>query len=240
MTQLNRSLASSLREHVLEPLETAERAVERERAEVLEERRAFTAFERRVAGIEPASSSSSPAPIPRILTADDRSRAVERIRSLYRETVMSVDHYEEQYGESLVEHVTAELSAEVAASLQRERGTPFTALQKETLMTVVEKAIGQYDTFCTDLNKEADSLDTTRTRLADMLSNHNTVSVPDWYQSDFEAELEDIAKTRQERVQNRMFLSREAGHDFCSYLYRDAKWTYPVLTAVARFRQSVP
>jgi hypothetical protein len=56
---------------------------------------------------------------------------------------------------------------------------------------------------------------------------------------EFEGTLDDLAQSRQSLIQRRDPTSRTDGHDICEYLYRDAEWTYPVLTAVTRFRTTV-
>lgn len=224
-------MSRTLREHVLEPLSTAEEMVETERAEVEAERRAFARFADRVGGIEPVSGRSRGATPGEALTGSP-PRRVERVRGAFRETVMSVDHYDEVYGESLVEHAAAELSADVATGFRRESGTQFTAFYKSTLVSAVEGAVGWRERLCGQLDEEATSLDRSRERLDGVLDRCAGPGPAEG----IEADLDELAERRQELVQRRDPLSGTDGHELCGYVYADAEWTYPVLTAVARVR----
>jgi hypothetical protein len=228
----------SLRRHVLAPLETAESVLDQEYEELDAERRAFEAFRGRVAGIEIITTASA-VPATRSPLAENRSRAPERVRSAYRETVMSVDHYEQMYGESLVENVAAELSDEIAAGLRRGAHLQFTPLFKRTLLTAVDSAIDQRESFCTILAGERDSLARSRDGLQAILDELDGTRVPTSTETDFTDALDEIASQRQETFAGRTASPRTNGHDLCAYLYTDCPWTYPVLTAVTRLRGAV-
>jgi hypothetical protein len=115
--QVGLPLEESLRSHVLAPLATADSTLSQEYEEVDAERRAFDRFKNRIAIIK-AVVTASAVPVTRAPLREQRSRAPERVRSAYRETVMDVDHYDDFYGETLIEHVTAELTDEIAAGLR--------------------------------------------------------------------------------------------------------------------------
>lgn len=233
------SVADTLRRHVLRPVTTAEADVESELAEVRAEREMFEQFGKRVAAVETVTTPEPTTPATQTTFVDSRSRAVDRVRSAFRETVMSVDHYDEVYGESLVEHAAAELSADVAAGFARETAAPFSELYKSTLTSAVQDAVDDRDSFCDLLEAERDSLGRAEAALEEMLDDCDGVSVPTRDRGGFQDRLDDIARDRQETVQRRVPGSRTDGHDLCTYLYRDRDWTYPVLTAVARFRTAV-
>ncbi|WP_049931143.1 DUF7260 family protein [Halosimplex carlsbadense] len=227
----------SLRDHVLEPLSTATEIVDREHAEVEAERRAFARFGDRVAGIETETPSASE-PGQRQMLVDTPSNRTERLRSAFRESVMSVDHYEERYGESLVEHVAAELTADVAAGFRRNSGAAFTEFYKSTLTSAVANAVDGRERLCDQLDGERSSLEASRRALDDLVENcggpwSETATVG------IEPELDEIAQQRQALVQRRDPVSGTDGHDLCDYVYGNADWTYPVLTAITRFRTAV-
>ena len=225
-------VSRTLREHVLAPLSTAEELVEAERTEVEAERRAFVRFADRVGGIEPVSGA--PAGRTRPLT-ESEPRRVERVRGAFRETVMSVDHYEEVYGESLVEHAAAELSANVATGFRRDSGTRFTGFYKSTLVSAVEQAVGWRERLRDQLDEELSSLEECRAELVDVLDRCDGPGAGNGREA-VEADLDELAERRQTLVQRRDPLSGTDGHELCRYVYADAGWTYPVLTAVARVR----
>jgi hypothetical protein len=224
-------VSRTLREHVLEPLSTAEEMVEAEHAEVEAERRAFARFADRIGGIDAVSGRPGGVTPGQTLTGSP-PRRVERVRSAFRETVMSADHYDEVYGESLVEHAAAELSADVATGFRRESGTQFTAFYKSTLVSAVEGAVGWRERLEDQLEEELTSLDRSRETLESLLDRCDGPGPTEGVESD----LDDLAARRQDLVQRRDPLSGTDGHELCQYVYADAEWTYPVLTAVARVR----
>ena len=228
----------SLRRHVLGPLETAESVLDQEYEEVDAERRAFKTFRGRVAATETGASTSA-VPATRVPLRENRSRAAERVRSAYRETVMSVDHYDEVYGESLVENVAAELSGELAAGLRRDAHLQFTSLFKQMLVAAVDSAIDQRENFCTLLDGERESLSWSRDELRVPIDELDGTHVPASVGVNFTNALDEIACHRQETFAGRTASPRTDGHDLCAYLYTDCAWTYPVLTAVTRLRGAV-
>lgn len=142
------STVDALRKRVQTPIRVAEQIVENERAEVEAERRAYTHFKERVAEVEtvPASGSAQLG-TPRTHAGEGSSRGCERVRHAFVETVTSVDHYEEVYGETPDEHAAAELSPEVAAGLQADTETSFTELYKTRLTAAIDSAIAGREAF---------------------------------------------------------------------------------------------
>jgi hypothetical protein len=228
----------SLRDHVLGPLSTAEGVVEAEYAEVEAERRAFEQFADRLASIETISTARGGPGQPRTVV-ETSSQPVERLRSAFRETVMGVDHYEECYGEPLVAHAAAELSADVATGFRPESAAPFTEFYKTALSRAVDSAIEGRERYCDLLDDERASLETARETLSDLVDDAGGPGDPTRLRGEFESTLDDLARERQALIQRRDPTSRTDGHEVCAYLYREAEWTYPVLTAVTRFRTVV-
>lgn len=240
------SLTASLREHVLSPLETAEQRIDRECEEVVTERNAYRQFNERVSGIKTvATPRQHPGSVghtylkSRSQTAALRSKTVKRIRSAFRATVMSVEHYEELYGESLDEHVVAELSPEAATLFQDDRATPMTRSDRTVLVTAVERAITQRDAYLDVVGGERDSLEMNRQTLSNLLAEYGGPKIPAGHRSELRESLDELAESRQETLNDRPSRSRTDGHDLCSYIYREYDWSYPVLTALTRFRSTI-
>jgi len=236
--QVGLPLEESLRGHVLDPLATAESVLDKEYEEIAAERRAFEQFKNRVGGIETCPDTEVMATTHHHL-GGKRSRGAERVRSAFRETVMDVDHYDEVYGESLIKHTEAELSADIAAGLRRDAHLQFTHLYKQTLLTAVESAIEQRESVCAILDNERDSLARSRDGLRAVLDELDGTRVPAGTRAEFTDALDEIAGQRQETVASRTGSPRTDGHDLCAYLYAECAWTYPVLTAVTRLRGAV-
>jgi hypothetical protein len=224
--------------YVLGPFTTAEQTIETEKDEVSTECDAFNQFKGRVADTEISPPTQPPQQrISGTRFAETRSRGIERVRSIFRDTVMSVDHYEAVYGESLDEHVEAELSAEVAAGLREETTVSLTEYYKSALITSVDNAVYRRKIILENLDEEARALDRIRTEIVDLFDVCDSSLVPLRLQSDIRDELDEIAQQRQETIHRRNPSLRTDGHDLCTYLYHEEDWTYPVLTALARFRQ---
>ena len=233
------SVVASLRDHVTEPVSTAEAVVAAEFAEVDAEREAFQEFEDRVAGIETVSMSQSTPASQRPGFVQARPRCAERVRSAFRETVMSVDHYDEVYGETLDEHFAAELSPDLLIGLQEDAGSQFTDLYKRTLLSAIDQAVTQRETFRDILDNERASLETCAAALEALVDDLDGTCVRPQNRAEFADALDEIARQRQETFAGRTPSPRTDGHDLCSYLYEDCEWTYPVLTAVTRLRGTV-
>jgi hypothetical protein len=219
----------------LTPVSDAECVVKQECEEVTAERRAFEAFGERVVDIDPVSTAPT-APHQRAIAVKQPSERHKRVHRAYRETVMSVAHYDDVYGEPYVEHFAAELSPELAALVRHEDTVPFNAVYKSRLTAAIERAVDDRCEFCAILESERGSLEESRKAIGDLLENLGRTTVPSWYRNDFESRLEAVAETRQETVHTRRGGFRADGHGLCAYLYQNQVWTYPVLTAVARFR----
>ncbi len=97
---------------------TAREACTEEKRRTRTERDAFASFAGRIAAIEEVSSTPGQAGGGTLLAQsapDDGS--LREVRSAYRETVMGVDHFTEEYDESLAEHMAAEFDESLAVAV---------------------------------------------------------------------------------------------------------------------------
>lgn len=225
--------------HVRTPLATADRVLERERRETTAERDAFEAFTERLATIEAGSAttvhSHATAAAGRPAAADQ----MQRVRVAYRETVMSVPHYGEVYGESLAANVAAEFGRDLATGVRADEPIPLTQPCKNALRAAAAQATRERRTFLALLDREAESVTSASGELTEMLDNLDTTAVPEWHREAFADRLDRIAHDRQELIRTPRSLPNDDGHSLCDYLYRNEPWTYPVLTAVTRLREAV-
>ena len=224
----------SVREHVREPLGTALEHVQREQAEIDAERAAFEHFAERVATIAPVVTTDGP----QLLARDHEREKRAAVREAYEETVMAVDHYDDVYGEPLLVNVAGELSAEIAEGLRDEAGLPFTEHLQSLILAAADDAVERREGFQERLENERDSIEAADEALREVTDSLDGTGLPQWYRPSFDEHLDEVVADRQERLQTRAAY-RRTGHDLCEYIYDEEPWTYPVLTAVARLRNSV-
>lgn len=233
-----RYFLQSLRSYTFDPLSTATNLVEREHSEIADERDAFRALQNRVAEIEPAQSSTSPTPSTTLAEHNPTSTKMDQVCTAYRETVMAVPHYDEVYGEPLLEHLARELGPELATRVDQTGGA-YSSSFKAVLQAKLEHAIHSREQLLTTLAEEAQSINEAQTALVALFEQLDTTIIPGWYSEDFTSELETIAEERQETLRNRTSEPYLDEHSLCTYLYGEQSWTYPILTAVARMREVV-
>jgi hypothetical protein len=230
-------IAEYLQRHTLAPIVRAVDAVASEREEVQAEIDAFRSFLDRVSELEPTQSTTG-SPAPRSLSHAGRADTSRRLRTAYEETVLSVEHYDRVYDEPLAEHVAAELSPQLTPLFESNR-VAFTEVYRRTLHEAVREAVGSREQLISVLGDEATSLETARDRLQDVLDRAGTSGPQAAPAGDERDRLDEIARQRQAELKSRPRLAQLNGHEFCEYAYESEAWTYPVLTAVARLRESI-
>lgn len=227
-------------------IDAARSLLEEERTRIADEAAAFGAFARRVADVEPATTpvtDGGPTASTSLETTpgDDSLAAV---REAYRETVMDVPHYDEEYDESLARNMSLEFGEDVAGAV--ENGTPLTPQLKATLVERSRTARRQRASLLTKFEEEAEALDDAertlatcrrtaeRIRDADLARYSFDELAAEWRllaerQSDAEALLEQRQRTVQER--ERTTGTRPGGPSFEEYVYGPMDVTHPVLAA---------
>lgn len=228
-----------LRRYVLAPLSEAERIVDRERGEISAERDAFEEFTERLTEIDPVAEPPIEGPSLGVIDHEATVDPTDRVRTGYRDTVMNVPHYDDVYGESLIENIAGEFGPELAECISPEGSVPWTQSVKSTLSQAAWQGVRERREFIDILDVEARSIERARSELTELVSHLDTTIIPDWYQETFVDHLDTVARERQEILWSNLRMLHSREDDLCSYLYRDEAWTYPVLTAVTRIRESV-
>ncbi|WP_254280775.1 DUF7260 family protein [Haloarcula marina] len=232
-----REYLSSFRQHVRKPISNALERVQRERREEVRERDAFEAFADRVADL-PTTSSTSQSVFAVTALPDRSTTDTEALRQAYRDTVMSVPHYETVYDESLTENVRAELGPEIAALFTSTTGPSLLLEHQRAVLSAAEQARTDREEFQDTLDAESESLRSLREDLTAVLDELDSTIVPAWYRQQFHDNLLAIIETRQSQLEERSIPQLD-GHDLCESLYQDEPQTYPVLMAVARLHDCV-
>lgn len=148
-------------------IEEARSLVTREHDRTATELDAFTEFERKMAGIEVTRSVPTSGNMV-AMASESPDRQLKQVQDAYRETVMSVPHYETEYDEPLGVNMTAELGEEVAAAVVD--GTRFTGQLKQGLIAQCNEARRRRAELLTTLEREERRLVDAKADLSDIES----------------------------------------------------------------------
>ncbi len=222
-----------------------------ERRRTDEEARAFDRFGRRVAKLE-ATAGQGPVGGQRVpaagtvaaataSTPDDRN--LRAIREAYRETVMSVDHYEEEYGETLAENLAAEFDDEVATAVAD--GGQLTPGLKRLVASCAFEARDRREEFGEVLTNEIEALEASEGALSAVdaelddldrkpLLDHSYGELEDAYDRlwELEADVESVIDDRQREIQSGETVGGRFTDQWAmyGYLYRPLSTLHPVLS----------
>ncbi|GAA0526389.1 hypothetical protein SAMN04488066_102107 [Halorubrum aquaticum] len=240
----------------------AETVCRRERRRVTDEHDAFEEFADRVAALDPCPTETTEpsAAAPSQLVGTRRNgggRAVgdvrlRRVLDTYRDTVMSLPHYSEEYDETVAESLAAELGPDTTVSLAS-NGTLSPALQS-ALVDRSRRAAAARRSLADAIDVELDALadaeeslsgiDRRRSRLNQHLDGiphgrRADASIDVWERlDDLESECDAVAADRQSTLRDPpMSPERVAGDcetGFYEYLYAPMDGpNHPVLASVA-------
>jgi hypothetical protein len=236
---------------------SAHEVVATERRRTSAERDAFAKFADRIADLEssaasPASEDTPAAARPFLQPDSHADTQLARSRDAYRETIMSVPHYDEEYDESLREHLTAEFSPDIATALMT--GDQFLPSLQEQLVAESRHACTSRDTFLNALADEASALQTADERLTGLGSEIGDLltarSLETWTSAKLlrgrqqvqacERECEELAADRQATLrEQRVPGVRRIDLEFTGYLYQPLSVTYPVLADIASLAETL-
>jgi hypothetical protein len=169
---------------------------------------------------------------------------IRDVKEIYRETVMAVPHYEEDYGESLRTNLAAEFGEELGHAI--ESGDRFTPQLKQALIAEADEARDRRRQLLRALDDERSTLDDYEATLEELDDRASSAIDRPLYRRTFtelydawhdlealEAECDDLVARRQAELDEgrpapTLHRDREAFH---RYLYGDLDVDYPVLAA---------
>jgi hypothetical protein len=227
-------------------IDAARSLLEEERTRIADEAAAFATFARRVADVEAATTTvtdGGPTASRTLETApgDDR---LTPVREAYRETVMAVPHYDEEYGESLARNMSLEFGEDVASAV--ESGGALTPQLKATLVERSRTARRQRASLLAQLEAEREALSKGESTLRSCRRTADRIADADLSRSSFDElrsewrlledrreDAEALLAERQETIQDRerSATARPGGPSFEQYLYDPMSVTHPVLAA---------
>ena len=191
--------------------------------------------------LQPTDTAANSAPLIQHRT-DGGTRSLTQVHDIYRETVMAVPHFEEDYGESILDHMSAELSSELAFATAN--GAEFGPHLKENLLEAAVEARDRRAEYIATLNEEAGSLERYEETLADLepaveqrtspLCSTQTFSELQYRHEALEDQADVLESVTQERQSDRRSGRTGAIHlgnqiDLQEYLYKPMDVNYPVL-----------
>jgi hypothetical protein len=234
--------------------------VETDHERTTTERDAFASFLHRISDLDVSSVDLQPNRAQQVptqtLVTPEAARHTEsqlaHVRDAYHDTVMSVPHYEEDYGDSLPESLAEEFGPEIAtAVLTSDQLTPYL---RDRLIDAAHHAREGRHALLQGLETERTALktaDENLTRLGadldDVLSpqsfhawsDENLATARDFLH-DREADCDQLVADRQATLnQQRIPSTHHIDHEFTQYLYETLPVTYPVLTDVANLTETL-
>lgn len=242
---------------VTQQIEAAVAAVDDERECLEDERIAFARFRKRIAPLDvhPPTNPTTTTKIKDMIVGASSPTAsatqTEQVRNAYSETVMSVPHYDEDYDQSLNDHLAAEFTSELAGALATTDS--LTPSLHETLLTGSQQAKESRSSLLDMLDRETDSLQHARETLNEMytsLVEMNQQPITAWSTTEiistherlqeFETQCDELAAQRQAELNSqRVRRPNHTDEQLNEYLYASLPVTYPVLSDLAEFASLV-
>lgn len=235
---------------VMSRLPDAVARVREERRRTMAERNAFEQFTQRVADTDPieprasdlqSRSSGSEGGMVAVSVGEasvhETTTPLTVIREAYRETVMDVSHYGEEYAESLEENMAAEFGPEIARAVTD--GEILTPQLRVTLVQRSLEARKQREQFLQTLADEREAVSDARRTLRNIHTRVDDIEdalhrrsarelIEDWKRlASVEETCADLLAERQSHLQQTVH--GRTPFRLQTYLYPGRSWTFPVL-----------
>ena len=240
---------------VVTHIPVAREIVQTEQEHTAAERDAFAQFGQRVATLDPPSSAGDNSQSqgqgqtpPRTMTprlnpsTSPTTDGVDEIQQAYREIVMGMDHYEQEYDEPLGVNLAAEFSEELAVAITN--NPQLTPHLQQTVVQAATAASARREEFIARLDEEHATLDEAYQTLATISEQYERVTERPRYQQsavdlqETHQQLTDCCSACEQLLDERQ-TQRAEGHtaepridelvDLHHYLYQSLDVTYPVL-----------
>lgn len=227
-------------------IKSAKSAVEEEQSRTAAEREAFIQFGRTVADLNAQTSTSSPVAIHDggavIARTESGSAGIDEVKGAYRDTVMSVPHYEEDYNEPLEENMAVEFGRDITVTVANE--TKLTPVLQSLLVSKANKAAQDRQSFMRALARERTSILEAEESFDDIQSTLSNFHPHELREGEFEnlatrwEELDELesqcmeaVQTRQNRIESEPLADTvpEDEPSIFEYVYQSLEVDYPIL-----------
>lgn len=227
-------------------LQSARSLTAEEQSRSSAEREAFLRFARQVKQLETAGQTTpqltADAGVSTLRTGTTQRQSLENVRQAYRETVMAVSHYDEDYGEPLVENLTIEFGQDIAQAVAD--GDQLSPQLQQILVAKAKQAADDRARMMTSLDQEAaflqdaeDTFASIQEELEDYTQEslrlkpyHRFTQLWDRLETS-EQDCRNVLRERQEHLREEQIDERTLADEpgFIEYLYEPLEVEYPVL-----------
>jgi hypothetical protein len=163
---------------------------------------------------------------------------LESLQTVYQETVLATDHYEEEYDESLIENIRREFGPEYATALMT--NTVLTPQLQQAFMQASYAAANKRADFLCTLDSEITAMTEACRRLSDIIDNIDQLRGDsfEWYsfaelvstEERLEALKNECETLIQDRQTNLLEHPNYRGMTLQEYLYQECEWNHPVIS----------
>lgn len=230
----------------VEAFDEARQALRAERRKLVDEQQAFEQFADRVGGLEPTRQPDrSPRSVP------PRGRpGLERVHAAYRETVMSVPHYREDYDESLAENLAGECDEALAVAVAD--GTHLSPWLQRSLVAAAREAGRARGEVLETIDEERAALDRGAERVRELVAELVALREQPLERAEFNClretrerldamaeRCETLTTARQETLRSYNRANPLDLEHFGHYCYGDCESIHPIISLVADVAEQV-
>jgi len=233
----------------LDRLADAREALRAERRRCVDEREAFRAFRREVAASQATASAPTRTPATATLVRQRGQRggtdaALSGLRRSYERTVMSVPHYDEEYGDDFGESLAAEFGPDVATAFRS--ASVLSPALRRTVAAAAASSLDERGKFIEVVDEEAESVASMRDDIEALLGRLGDLDRTPLSERGFDAllalyddlsalreRLEALVAARQETISHHRRALSALVPDVTEFFYADLSVRYPVLATLA-------
>ncbi len=239
-------MTGALTERITTRIQQTQQAIDTEIRRTRSEAHAFKDFAVEVRKLDSSASSTGTAGTITRSVAVNTPNSRQKLKSAYKNTVMEVPHYKEEYGDSFQESFIAEFGAALGEAVLQ--GPSFDPRQRRLLLAKTQQARQDRSKLIDTLDEEQESVRTLSSQIREVSEEIGKLEEKAAAAGRFdsfvdirsrlltiESTSESLIATRQETLtEQRKTLSLPIdAPDVPTYLYKEMDVTYPLLASIA-------